>query len=166
MRKTLLSVGFLFIVVMASAQNPLSKGSAQLNAGLGFSSWGIPIYVGFDFGVHKDVTIGGEINFHSYHENYNHLKYNHSVVGILGNCNYHFNSIMNIPTNWDFYAGLNIGFNFWSSPNGYPGDYNSGLGLGAQIGGRYFFNNKFGLNLELGGGNAATGGKFGITYKF
>jgi hypothetical protein len=42
----------------------------------------------------------------------------------------------------------------------------SGLGLGAQIGGRYFFKDNFGLNLEFGGGNALSGGKFGITYIF
>jgi outer membrane immunogenic protein len=166
MRKIVLSMGLLFMVVLASAQNPLPKGKAQLNAGLGFSSWGIPIYVGFDYGVHKDITIGGELNFHSYHENYKGANYNHTVLGILFDANYHFNTILQIPNNWDFYAGLNIGFNFWSSPDNYPGPYSSGLGLGAQIGGRYFFNNKFGINLELGGGNASTGGKIGITYKF
>lgn len=156
----------MFSVYLINAQNPLSKGQKQLNAGLGFSNWGLPVYVGLDFGIHPDISIGGEFVFHSYREKFGDIKYTHNIFGFAFNSNYHFNQILNIPSNWDFYAGLNIGFHIWSSPNDYPGDYASGLGLGAQIGGRYFFNDKFGLNLELGGGNAATGGKFGITYQF
>ncbi len=165
MKKIVLSIGLLFFVVLAMAQSPLPKGKSQLNAGLGFSSWGVPVYVGFDYGVHKDISIGGELNFHSYHEKYYGSTYNHTVLGLLFNSNYHFNTILQIPSNWDFYAGLNIGFNFWNSPDGYPGGYDNGFGLGAQVGGRYFFNNKFGINLEFGGGSASTGGKIGITIK-
>jgi hypothetical protein len=68
-----------------------------------------------------------------------------------------FQYILNISSLWDFYAGLNLGFYNWNSPNDYEGSHNSGLGLGAQIGGRYFFNNKVGINLEFGGGNAFSG---------
>lgn len=166
MKKSLMSVVSFFFIVLVSAQNPLSKGQTQLNAGFGFSDHGIPVYVGFDYGVHKDVTIGGEMSFRSYHENYNNGTYDHSVFCLLFNSNYHFNTIMKIPTNWDLYAGLNIGFAFYNSPDNYPGDAHSEFGLGAQVGGRYFFTNNFGLNLEFGGGNAFSGGKFGITYKF
>ena len=89
-----------------------------------------------------------------------------TITGISGNGNYHFNRILGIPSNWDFYAGLNLGFYVWNSSSDYPGDHNSGLGLGAQVGGRYYFNNKFGLNLEFGGGNAFDGGKIGVSIKF
>jgi hypothetical protein len=72
---------------------------------------------------------------------------------------------LNIPSTWDFYAGLNLGFYYWNSRNDYPGNSRSGIGLGAQIGGRYYFTNKIGLNLELGGGNAFSGGKVGISIR-
>jgi len=39
------------------------------------------------------------------------------------------------------------------------------LGIGGQIGGRYYFTEKFGVNLEFGGGNAYSGGKLGISIK-
>jgi len=39
------------------------------------------------------------------------------------------------------------------------------MGRGAQIGGRYYFTQKVGINLELGGGNAFSGGKIGLTFK-
>ena len=81
------------------------------------------------------------------------------------NGNYHFNTLLDIPTNWDFYAGLNLGFYFWNSDDDYPGTRSSGLALGGQIGGRYYFSKKFGINLEAGGANAFSGGKFGVTIK-
>lgn len=147
------------------AQSPIAKGGAQLNAGVGLSSWGIPLYIGMDFGIHKDVTLGFEASFRSHHERYNDYRYRHNVIGISGNVNYHFNSLLNIPPKWDFYAGLNIGFYHWNSPNDYYGDHYSGLGLGGQIGGRYYFTDRVGINLEFGGGNAFSGGKFGISIK-
>lgn len=165
MKKTLLILALMIAVVAIFAQNPVAKGQAQINAGVGLSSWGIPLYVGFDYGVHKDVTLGGELSYRSYDDDHDHHDYRHSVTGISGNVNYHFSHILNIPRDWDFYAGLNVGFYVWNSPKDYHGDHSSGLGLGAQIGGRYYFNDKIGINLELGGGNAFSGGKLGLSFK-
>lgn len=148
------------------AQNPIAKGQAQLNAGLGFSTYGLPVYVGFDYGIHEDITIGAEFTYRSYNDEYFGSKYNHRLYGFSGNANYHFNNLLGIDPTWDVYGGLNVGFYSWSSPNGYKGKRSSGLGLGLQIGGRYYFNDKIGINLEFGGGNATSGGKIGISVKF
>jgi len=156
----LLSASFI-----ANAQNPLPVGRAQLNAGLGFSDWGVPVYLGLDYGVHKDVTLGGELSFRSYRDNFNNNGYSHSILGISGNGNYHFNSALNISEKFDFYAGLNLGFYVWTSSADYPGNHNSGLALGLQVGGRYYFTQNVGLNLEFGGGSAFSGGKIGLTFK-
>ena len=160
------AIALLFVTSLSFGQGSLGKGQSQLNAGVGFSGWGVPVYVGFDYGVHPDITIGGEFSFRSYNDRYYNNDYNHTIIGISGNGNYHFNRILDIPSAFDFYAGLNLGFYVWSSPSGYKGDHTSGLGLNAQVGGRYFFSNNFGLNLEVGGGSAFSGGKIGITYKF
>lgn len=165
-RLTILLVVLAISVTGLNAQNPLQKGGKQLNAGVGFSDWGIPLYFGMDFGVHPDISLGFQISHRSYDEDWDNDHYDHTIWGFSGNANYHFNTILNIPSEWDFYAGLNLGFYAWSSHKDYPGDHTSGLGLGAQIGGRYFFNNNLGVNLEFGGGNAFNGGKFGITYQF
>lgn len=165
MKKQILTIVMLIVTSAVFAQSPLPKGKAQLNAGVGISSWGIPVYLGFDFGVHPDISLGGELSLRSYNDNWKNDRYHHTVMGISGNANYHFNTVLNIPSNWDFYAGLNLGFYNWNSPKDYDGSYNSGLGLGAQIGGRYYFSDKVGINLEFGGGNAFSGGKFGITIK-
>lgn len=163
MKRAILSVLLFSSAVFLAAQAPLPNGGKQLNAGVGLSSWGVPVYIGLDFGVHPDISVGGELTLRSYDEKWKKEYYRHLVAGLSGNGNYHFNRVLDIPSQWDFYAGLNLGFFIFSSPDGYPGARSSGLGLGAQIGGRYFFNSKLGINLEFGGGNAFGGGKFGIT---
>jgi outer membrane immunogenic protein len=165
MKKTITLIIALLASISMYAQAPIAVGQSQFNAGVGLSSWGVPVYVGFDYGVHPDITLGAEASFRSYRNNWSNRRYNHSIIGISGNANYHLNRILDIPSNWDLYAGLNIGFYIWNSPDGYEGTRSSGLGVAAQVGGRYYFSEKFGLNLEFGGGNAFSGGKFGISIK-
>ncbi len=165
MRKTIILIMLFMASTAMFAQAPIAVGQSQFNAGLGLSSWGVPVYVGLDFGVHPDITLGAEASFRSYRDRWSGSRYNHSVIGISGNANYHLNRILNIPSNWDLYAGINIGFYIWNSPDGYEGSRSSGLGVAGQLGGRYYFTDTFGLNLEFGGGNAFSGGKFGISIK-
>jgi outer membrane immunogenic protein len=145
----LVSIVTVFTSLMLQAQCPLEVGGKQLNAGVGFSGWGVPLYVGLDYGLVEDITLGGKLSLTTH-------QGNDLIIGLAANGNYHFNTLLDIPKEWDFYAGLTCG---------YFANSDFGLGLYAQIGGRYFFKNNFGLNLELGGGNIS-GGTFGITYKF
>lgn len=159
------TVILLFSVAVVFAQSPLTPGETQFNLGVGFSNFGSPVYAGLDFGLGRDVSLGAEVSYKRYRESYSDNRWNHNVIGVSGNLNYHFNYILQIPSDWDFYAGVNVGFYVVNSPNNYPGSYKSELGLGGQLGMRYFFTNSFGVNLEVGGGNAFAGGKIGVTLK-
>ena len=166
MKRVFFAIALMALVGASKGQGTVSAGRTQLNLGVGFSDWGTPFYLGVDYGAARNLTLGGELSFRSYDENWNNGYYRRSITGISGNANYHFNQVLEIPRNIDFYAGLNLGFYVWSAAaDGYQGNHSSGLGLGAQVGGRYFLTNKFGLNLEFGGGNAFSGGKVGITLK-
>jgi len=165
MKKLFIVSTFLLVVTIAEGQGSLPVGKAQFNVGVGFSGWGIPVYAGIDVGVSHDITLGGELSVRTYREYWKGYHYRHNIIGVSANGNYHFNRILNIPSQFDFYAGLNIGFYSWNSPDGYYGDHSSGVGLGAQIGGRYYFNNKVGVNLEFGGGDVFSDGKIGLTFK-
>jgi hypothetical protein len=160
----LLLSSFAFFTV--GAQDKHELGITQFNAGAGFSNWGIPLYFGLDFRVHPEISIGLESSFRSYYQSYTDIRYRSSIVGFSTNGNFHFNRLLDIPRYLDLYAGFNVGYYIWSTPSNYPGTGSSGIGMGGQVGGRYFFNNHFGLNLEFGGGNAFTGVKFGMTYIF
>lgn len=165
MKKLMLSLSIVLISSLAFGQSALYVGSSQLNLGLGLSDSGIPVYIGFDHSVSRDVTLGAELSYRAYNENWQNDYYNHNIIGISGNANYHFNTIFGLSPRWDFYAGANVGFYIWTSPDGYTGNHSSSIGLGGQIGGRYYFNNSMGLNLEFGGGNAFNGGKIGLSFR-
>jgi outer membrane immunogenic protein len=160
---SLIILSSLFTTAMVFGQSPLGKGGSQLNAGVGFSSWGTPVYIGADFGVHPDITIGPKLSYRNYNYNALGTKYEQNLTVLAFNGNYHFNRLLSLPSKWNVYAGLTMGYYVWSA-NDFTGAKGSGIGLDGQIGARYFFTNKFGINLEFGGGTA-TGGNFGITYK-
>ena len=48
MKKYFLLTAFAFISVISFSQNSLAMGGTQLNFGVGFSDWGVPVYFGFD----------------------------------------------------------------------------------------------------------------------
>ncbi|MBU1011268.1 MAG: hypothetical protein KKD74_14125 [Bacteroidetes bacterium] len=147
------------------AQSPVGVGEKQINFGAGFSSSGIPIYVGMDFGVHPDISVGFNASLRSYGSEWAGNDYNFTAIGIIGNGNYHFNRILNIPQPWDVYAGLSLGYVIVSAPSGYGGSVGSDFGLEAQIGGRYYWNDRWAINLQFGGGNVVSGTLIGVTYK-
>jgi outer membrane immunogenic protein len=168
MKKNIFLIVFC-VSIGAFAQSPLGKGKVQFNAGIGASGWGIPVYAGLDFGVAPDITLGVEGSYRSYNQSYYGDKYSSSIIGIGANGNYHFNRVLEIPSNWDLYAGLGFGYYIWNdnySNNNFIRSDVSGIGFGGQVGGRYFFNDKFAINLELGGASSTNGAKIGITYKF
>ena len=110
MKRTIASLALLVLAVTLHAQSALPKGRTQINGGVGLSTWGIPLYFGLDQSIHNDVTLGAEASFRGYREEWKNNRYRHNIIGISGNANYHFNTILQIPSNWDLYAGANIGF--------------------------------------------------------
>lgn len=160
----------VFICSYANAQAPLEQGGTQFNAGFGTSGWGTPVYVGIDFGVAPNITVGGELSYQSYNQYYSDIyDYKSSIFGIQANGNYHFNEVLNIPSEWDLYAGANLNYYNWTTKvDGQKVSYSDAdnFGIGLQVGGRYFFTDRFGVNLQVGGGNVTSGIKVGITYKF
>jgi hypothetical protein len=185
MKKFLFLAGLFMAAVTASAQADLGKGNLQLNAGTGISGWGIPVYVGLDYGVTDEITVGGELSYRYDTSSYairanfgrfgeyrsDKITYRHHTFGVFTNGNYHFNRLLRLPRQLDLYAGASLGFFFGSvtSSEGnikYTGDDYSGFSAALQTGARYFFTDNFGVNLELSGGVLTSGLKAGITYKF
>lgn len=161
MKKVIVLLSLCIFLSEMYSQNTM-KGKTQINAGLGFSNYGIPIYVGLDYGIHPDISIGAQGAFRSY----DNSGFKASIIELSGNVNYHFNSILKIKDNhWDVYAGLSVGYWIWNWDTNFPGSNASGAGLYGQLGGRYFFNPKWAVNLEFGGGTMS-GGKLGITHRF
>jgi len=145
------------------AQYALQTGKFQFNGGIGLSSWGLPVYAGLDYGFDKNISFGGELSFRSFNERILGERYTSSIIGVAGNANYHLGDVLGIDDLFDMYVGLNVGYYVWSSAGNYAGAGVSGLNAGAQIGGRYYIKKNLALNVELGGGNAFSGGKLGLS---
>lgn len=159
MKKLFILLFSISTLTALHSQNTM-KGKTQINFGAGFSNYGIPLYVGFDYGVHPDISLGAQGAFRSY----SNSGYKANIIELSGNVNYHFNSLFKIRDNhWDVYAGASVGYWIWNWDNGYNGTP-SGMGLYGQLGARYFFNPNWAVNLEFGGGTMS-GGKLGLTYR-
>jgi hypothetical protein len=165
MKKVAVIVIAFLLSSSAYSQYKLRVGDAQLNAGLGLSThWGSPVYVGFDYGVHRYVSVGAEASFRSYTYNNDFgVTIRQNTLALLVNGNFHFSGLLPIPKDWDIYMGMNVGGYYNNTNTNIRG---SGFGIGAQFGGRYYFNDNFGINLEVGGGTIFDWGKLGISYAF
>ncbi|MFV0344974.1 MAG: outer membrane beta-barrel protein [Bacteroidales bacterium] len=176
MKKHLLVLVFVLVGAMGYAQAPIDQGEVQLNAGFGFSNGGLPIYAGAEFGIGNNISLGGLLSYRGDKDSYSvagtgySWKYRYTTIAAFGN--YHFNELLNIPSKFDFYAGVSLGYTIFkakydgSGSVSYAGSEGSGFYFSGQVGGRYFFTDRFAVNLEFGGGNYISGGKLGITYKF
>ena len=174
MKKTMLLAALALCGTGAMAQNKTratgSNSNVLLNLGVGLSNWGIPVYGGLEAYVHPDFSLGGVVSYRRYNSDWNSYRYDFSITTISAVGNYHFNRIMNIPSNWDLYLGANLGYSIasYDRPRGAP-DYDyrrvGGLAAGLQLGGRYYFSRSVGLNLEIGGGNVLSDARFGVTFR-
>lgn len=172
--KKLVLLGAVAFFGMVSAQR-VQKGEAQVNAGVGFGGGlGLPVYAGVDFGVHNDITVGAEASYATSSVSNYGFDSKMNWFGVGANANYHFNTLLNIPNNWDLYAGATLAYNIFSYNTSEKlknigmdlGLQQSGIGFAGQVGGRYYFTNNFAINVEYGGGSVVSGGKAGISYKF
>ena len=161
----------LLLVFQFQAKAQFFPEKPMLNAGVGFSGYGIPIYASIDFPVSDNITVGGSVSFQTNTENFgfNDTRWKHTIFGIGARGDYHFNELLDVPDEWDLYAGVSLEYYSWETKlkgGGeaiYRGSGSGGLGFSGRVGCRYFFNEKLGANLEFGGGSVLSSGRIGIT---
>lgn len=136
MKKIALSV----IAVLCFA-NVFGQARKELNFGL--------IGINYEIPVHRDITIAPGIG--------TNFDLDWLNIGVKGN--YYFDHIFGISDNaWDVYGGLNAGYAVYMGDhdNGHGNDdYDNDINLGLQVGGRWFWNDKWGVYLEIAGGNVS-----------
>ncbi len=143
MKKTTLFFVLMFTCFVA---NVFGQARSELNFGLIGANYEIP--------VHKDITIapGASTNFDL------------DWLTLHVKANYYFDNIFSLTDeSWDVYGGAGAGYAIY---NGNNNDKEDDFDIGLHVGGRWFWNDKWGVYLELGGGSTqgATGG-LGLTLK-
>jgi hypothetical protein len=151
-RISILLAMFLFTgMLFAQGEAPLAKGESQISFGIGYDSWlGLPIYGTYEYAVHPDVTVGGRLAFD---------LGGFDGMYIVGKADYHWNRLMGIPKEWDFYTGANLGGDI-AFVNGGAGQFH----FHVDLGGRYYFSDKWAINFEMGGATSFTA-LFGVSVK-
>jgi hypothetical protein len=148
-----------------SAGSMYNKGEKVgfLGIGLGglggfYGSADLPvIMVGLDYGVHKDVSIGGAVGYTSSSNEFLGGKWKYTYITIAARGSYHFPLDVE---NVDVYGGVDLGYNIVSSK--FDGPAVTGFGnvsasgsyllWGIHAGGRYYFTRNIAAFGELGYG--------------
>lgn len=167
---------FLFFVVFATSQVAVAqfnKGDKLLNLGIGLNSYysgGIPLHASFEVGVTNEVSVGVSVDYlsHRYRSGGVDYGFNSTYVGLRGA--FHFTELLDLKTpEFDLYAGAALGFRSFGwrddSFNGLGGRYGNGVYLGIFVGGRYYFQNNFGVFGELGAGGSGNA-RLGVSFRF
>lgn len=133
---------FFLVSLMTEAA---SQAREELNFGFVGANYEIP--------VHRDITIapGAATNF----------DLNWLTIGVRAN--YYFDNLLGLhDPAWDVYGGIGAGYAIYNGNEGRQND----LDLGLLVGGRWFWNHKWGIYLEFGGGNIqGVIGGIGVTTK-
>ena len=142
MKKTTLICALIFTCIAA---NVFGQARSELNFGLIGANYEIP--------VHQDITIapGAGTNFDL------------DWLTLSVKANYYFDNLFDLTdAAWDVYGGVGAGYSIYNGNDNKDSDFDMGL----HVGGRWFWNDKWGLYLEFGGGSTqgATGG-LGVTVK-
>lgn len=134
----------IFLIVLFSYLGVNGQAQNQLNFGIGLDSFdnSLPMYISYDFSVHEDIKVApvAQIDL---------LNFNWMTIGVRSD--YYFDRLLGSNSSWDFYAGVNVGF-LWIFTNTISGT--SDFSWGLEGGSRYWFSDKWGVNLEFGGGSS------------
>lgn len=132
MKKILAILGFVLISQLSFAQAWNGSNDRKVQAGLNAWGFGSGITGTYDHGINNLLSIGAGANF------YFGDNHNSSGFFLFGRLNAHLQDALKLSDKIDIYPGVDVGF------------HGNGFGLGAHIGARYFFSQKFGVFAEIG----------------
>ncbi|MDR2122565.1 MAG: hypothetical protein LBP34_05505 [Flavobacteriaceae bacterium] len=130
MKKLLFILSFLGIISFTNAQVFTGANDQKLQFGISAFGYGTGITGSYDYGLADWFSIGAGADLY-WSDDYDNFF-------IFGRANFHLGNVLDLPDNMDLYPGLNVG------------GRNGGLGIGAHLGYRYFFSDKFGAFVEIG----------------
>lgn len=103
--------------------------------------------INYEIPVHRDITIAPGVG--------TNFDLDWLNLGVKGN--YYFDNVFGLSDEaWDVYGGVNVGYALdMRDDKDNNGNDESDLNLGLHVGGRWFWNDKWGVYLEFAGGNVS-----------
>ena len=171
MKKLILITLLQAITLLSYSQLAYQRGDKQINFGLNLGQ-GLGVYGSYENGVMDNISVGLEFGFGVNNANFSLTSstYYQSNFRFSANANYHFSQLIGVNEQWDFYGGLDIGYSFWTDGKALPSNdeyswYTNSFLIGGHGGARWFWNEQWGVNLEVGGGLGYFVFKTGLTVK-
>jgi len=174
---TMLIVLVVSLSNFSKAQTPYVKGSLDLDLGSGVTTGlgFIPVYFGANYMILDFLSVGAELSFRidrqSYYYGYygSNEKFKRTGFGIITRGDYHFNELLDTPDKFDIYAGMDLGVAIYGKSTYEDYVYSDSkvyFIAGPHAGAKWFFSEKLGLNL-LVGGRSGDGffTEFGLTWR-
>jgi len=132
MRKITSLLVFALLLSFASVFGQARK---ELNFGL--------LGINYEIPVHKNITLAPGVG--------TNFDLDWVNIGLKGN--YYFDNAFGISDPaWDVYGGANVGYSIYTGDNDHD---DSDVDFGLQVGGRWFWNDKWGLYVEIAGGSVS-----------
>ena len=152
MRKILFSIILLFTVnAIANAQAWDGKGDTKINVGYEFYNYSTLSNLGnlqdgllatIDYGITNNISVGTGVDY-----NFNTTNFYFNI-----RTDYHFQHFFELSSNFDVYAGADVGFNTYHEKD---------WEFGFHVGSRFMFTDVVGIYLEIG-----NRGNIGLSYNF
>ncbi|MDR2205045.1 MAG: hypothetical protein LBE36_02645 [Flavobacteriaceae bacterium] len=132
-----------------NAQAWEGTGDQKLQIGLSPWGYGTGITATYDYGITDLISVGAGGNFYFDGNHHHKGKDDYDKFFIFGRLNFHLRNLLDFPSAWDLYPGVDVGV------------IGNTFGLGVHLGARYFFTDKFGVFLEAG-----NNGSLGVSINF
>ena len=123
------------------------ESKAQAQTYLNIGGIGTGVYAGYEIPVSSDISVQPFAS--------TDWELDKLIFGAKGN--FYLDDLLELSEEWDVYGGANFG---WRIDKG----NDDGANWGLQVGGRWFWSEKWGINAEFGGGSSVLGG-IGVTMK-
>ena len=122
------ALSFSFASVFAQARKELNFGLVGIN---------------YEIPISKDITIAPGVG--------TNFDFDWLNLGVKGN--YYFDNLFGISdAAWDVYGGANVGYSIYMGDNDHD---SSDVDFGLQAGARWFWNDKWGVYVEIAGGSVS-----------
>jgi len=176
MKKILFGILLSLMTYSFANAGAIEKGSFVIQPDLNLGGYGLVGWGGFGFGatlnleyaVHDYASVGGYVGYSTIARS----GTNFHRIGFGARGVFHFWNLIDDKTSGnlrsdvvDFYFPLHLGYHIYKFDKSYYWAGSSGkFRMGAGLGVRYFFNEKIGINLEVGGMEMSWS-KLGVTIK-
>ncbi|MCX6148970.1 MAG: hypothetical protein NTX22_00430 [Ignavibacteriales bacterium] len=180
--KSLLSVFLVLVLTVSLFAEQFNKGEKVAQLGIGFGHAGIygdmgfpPLIAGFQYGILKNISVGGIIGYSSSSDKWGDdsygWEYTYTYIFIGARGEYHF--LENVEK-LDLYAGVTLGYDIVTASSKVHGNNNYGYNgssasasyalTGIHGGVRYYVSPQFAVWGEVGYGVSLISG--GVAFKF